>query len=139
MGEVVQDADREFWRAPVVPATDAEPSLAEACPGCGTEFVMRAGFCHVCGAQRNQTPLVAARPWTRHFEFHHIKAIIGLRTASLVAFFIGVTCALAAVLVGFVFSVNTVLDWQAIQVWRIEWLLGSAAAFLAGILLAKRK
>jgi hypothetical protein len=28
-----------------------------------------------------------------------------------------------------------VLDWQAVQLWRIEWLLGSAAAFLATIAL----
>jgi hypothetical protein len=30
-----------------------------------------------------------------------------------------------------------VLDWQAIQLWRIEWLLGAAAAFVAGCLLKK--
>jgi multisubunit Na+/H+ antiporter MnhB subunit len=55
----------------------------------------------------------------------------------MVAFLAGITCALAAMLVGFVFSANTVLDWQAVQVWRIEWLLGAAAAFLAGILLKR--
>jgi hypothetical protein len=29
------------------------------------------------------------------------------------------------------------LDWQAVQLWRIEWLLGATASFLAGILLKK--
>jgi len=70
-------------------------------------------------------------------EFHRIKGKIGLRTSAMVAFLAGLTCALAATLVGFVFSANTVLDWQAVQVWRIEWLLGAAAAFLAGILLKR--
>jgi hypothetical protein len=35
------------------------------------------------------------------------------------------------------YTAATVLDWQAVQIWRIEWLLASAAAFLAGILLKK--
>jgi hypothetical protein len=70
-------------------------------------------------------------------EFHRIKQRIGLRTAAMAAFLVGITCALAAVLVGFIFSANTVLDWQAVQVWRIEWLLAAAAAFLAGILLKR--
>jgi hypothetical protein len=36
-----------------------------------------------------------------------------------------------------IFSPRTALDWQAIQLWRIEWLLGSVAAFGAGCLLKK--
>jgi len=35
------------------------------------------------------------------------------------------------------FSVRTTLDWQAIQMWRIEWLLAAVAAFGAGCLLKK--
>jgi len=35
------------------------------------------------------------------------------------------------------FTAATVLDWQAVQLWRIEWLLGAAVAFVAGILLKK--
>jgi hypothetical protein len=70
-------------------------------------------------------------------EFHRIKERIGLPTAAMIAFLAGITCVLAAVLVGFIFSANTVLDWQAVQLWRIEWLLAAAAAFLAGILLKR--
>jgi len=29
------------------------------------------------------------------------------------------------------------IDWQAVQLWRIEWLLGAVAAFVAGCLLKK--
>ncbi len=136
MGDVIQNANREFWQAPLAHATPPPPSMAEACQRCGSEFVMGAAFCHVCGIPREGMPVPATSPsWTRYFEFHHIKERIGLPTVSLIAFLIGAACAIAAVLVGFVFSANTVLDWQAVQVWRIEWLLGSAAAFLAGILL----
>lgn len=137
MGDVVQNADREFWRAPVVPVVETSANIAEACTGCGTEFIMGAGFCHVCGADRHKvaSALVANHSWTRLFEFHHIQAQVGLPTLSLIAFLAGGACTLAALLVGFVFSVNTLLDWQAVQVWRIEWLLSAAVAFLAGILL----
>jgi hypothetical protein len=44
---------------------------------------------------------------------------------------------IAAIGVGFVFSAATVLDWQAVQVWRIQWLLAAVAAFVAGILLKR--
>jgi len=42
-----------------------------------------------------------------------------------------------AISVGWVYSAQTLSDFQAIQLWRIEWLLGAAAAFLAGILLKR--
>ena len=60
-----------------------------------------------------------------------------MRTAALVAFTAGVICLLGALGVGLIFSVQTTLDWQAVQVWRIEWLLGATASFLAGLLLKK--
>ena len=118
--------------------------MADACDGCGTEFVVGARFCHVCGATRQaQTAVAGVNGWNRslefarHLEFHNIRDRIGLPTSSLVAFIIGVGCVLGAITVGLIFTAQTVLDWQAVQVWRIEWLLGSAAAFLAGILLKK--
>jgi hypothetical protein len=146
MAEVVQNANSEFWRAPVVQPVETAATvsaLPEVCKRCSTEFVVGAGFCHVCGAQRSEPVPVVPVLWhrylgvARHLEFHRIKGKIGLRTSAMVAFLAGITCALAAMLVGFVFSANTVLDWQAVQVWRIEWLLGAAAAFLAGILLKR--
>lgn len=146
MAEVVQNANSEFWRAPAVqpPETKAlSPDLPEVCNQCSSEFMVGAGFCHVCGAQRSQATPSIASPWNRYvglvrqLEFHRIKERIGLPTAAMIAFLAGITCVLAAVLVGFIFSANTVLDWQAVQVWRIEWLLAAAAAFLAGILLKR--
>ncbi len=42
-----------------------------------------------------------------------------------------------ALAVSVFFSGQTALDWQAIQLWRIEWLLAAVAAFVAGCLLKK--
>jgi cytosine/uracil/thiamine/allantoin permease len=60
---------------------------------------------------------------------------LGLPLASVLALFVGVICALAAVGTGLIYTATTVLDWQAVQIWRIEWLLAAIVAFLAGILL----
>lgn len=143
MAGVVQNANSEFWRAPAPDVAVAAPTLTEACKHCSSEFVVGAGFCHVCGAERTKAAPAIAPVWNRYvdfarqLEFHRIKERIGLPTAAMIAFLAGVTCVLAAILVGLIFSANTVLDWQAVQIWRIEWLLGAAAAFLSGILLKK--
>jgi len=76
--------------------------------------------------------------WARYLEFHNIKEGLGLSTASLVAFMIGLGCLLfGAVVVGMIYSVQTLAEFQAVQLYRIQWLLGSVAAFVAGILLKK--
>jgi hypothetical protein len=82
--------------------------------------------------------------WARHLEFQNIEKWIarvrinlGLPTAALFSFVLGLICIAGAVGVGLIFTVQTTLDWQAVQVWRIEWLLGASASFLAGILLKK--
>jgi hypothetical protein len=55
----------------------------------------------------------------------------------LAAFLFGVLCLAGAVAVGVIFTARTALDWQAIQFWRIEWLLAAIAAFGAGCVLKK--
>ena len=62
---------------------------------------------------------------------------LGLSTGSLIAFLIGMVCVLSAVSMGIIFTVQTTLDWQALQLWRMEWLLGALVSFVAGILLKK--
>ncbi len=62
---------------------------------------------------------------------------LGLTAPSAIAFLVGLLCGLGALAVSVFFSVRTMLDWQAIQLWRIEWLLASIAAFLVGMLLKK--
>jgi len=74
--------------------------------------------------------------WTRHLHFHEIKSRLGLSTASLIAFVIGLSCVAGALLAGLL-TAKTLVDWQAIQCYRAEWLLAATASFVAGILLKK--
>ena len=62
---------------------------------------------------------------------------IGLTTGAFIAFLVGVFCLFGALTVGIVFGAKSLLDWQAIQLWRIEWLLAAIAAFVAGVLMRK--
>jgi hypothetical protein len=72
--------------------------------------------------------------WMRYLAFHEIQRWVGLPTASLIAFIIGLACISGALLVGLL-TARTLAEWQAIQFYRAEWLLGATAAFVAGILL----
>ncbi|MGP0017528.1 MAG: hypothetical protein ACLPHP_03070 [Candidatus Sulfotelmatobacter sp.] len=74
--------------------------------------------------------------WPRYLHFHEIQSWIGLSTAALIAFMIGLGCVAGALLVGLL-TAKTLVDWQAIQFYRVEWLLAATAAFVAGILLKK--
>ena len=72
--------------------------------------------------------------WLHYLHFHEIKRWIGLSTASLIAFMLGLGCIAGALLVGLLTAKNLV-EWQAIQFYRAEWLLAATACFVAGILL----
>lgn len=56
MAEVIQNTQQEFWRPPSPPAEvvvqESVPSMAEACPRCGSEFLLGSRFCHTCGGRR---------------------------------------------------------------------------------------
>lgn len=80
---------------------------------------------------------VALPAWVQYLHFHQIKRWIGLPTPSLIAFFIGLGCVAGAVGVSLVYKPQNFVDFQAIQMWRIEWLLAATASFVAGILLKK--
>ncbi len=115
---------------------EAVPTVqSENCARCGTEFVAGSRFCHICGAARKPQFVARRFQWARLLDVHHMKERLGLPLASLVALIVGVICTLAAIGTGLVYTATTVLDWQAVQVWRIEWLLAAVVAFLAGILL----
>ncbi len=134
MAEAAQDARQEFWRPPVPSPSPGPAGTVEVCDGCGTEFMAGARFCHACGAPRQAAPV--RRGWTSYLEFHNIKSVLGLSTASLIAFLVGMVCLLmAAIAVGVIYSIQTFNDFQAVQLYRVEWLLGAIAAFVAGLLL----
>jgi len=135
MADVVRDAQHEFWRPPAVEA--ARPGLVEVCDGCSTEFMVGSLFCHLCGASREARPLTATH-WTLYLEFYNIKRTLGLPTASLIAFVVGLAClVMAGIAVGMIYSIQTFNDFQAVQLYRMQWLLGAIAAFAAGLLLKK--
>jgi hypothetical protein len=75
--------------------------------------------------------------WAHYLHFHEIKRWIGLPTAPLVAFIIGLGCVAGAIGVSLFYRPSTLAEFQAIQMWRIEWLLAATASFVAGILLKK--
>jgi hypothetical protein len=62
---------------------------------------------------------------------------LALPTASLLAFGVGILCLLAVIAVGVIYTVQNLADFQAIQLYRIQWLLAAVAAFAAAILLKK--
>jgi hypothetical protein len=115
-------------------------SETEHCQRCGTEFIIGSRFCYVCGSDRDL-------PGTMHrgslgmnmkswLDFNRMHQRIG-GPAALIAFIVGAVCLFAAALTGVMFTATTMIDWQAVQLWRIEWLLAAIAAFVAGILLKK--
>jgi len=140
MGEVANQVQHEFWRPPMQTAAPdtAVHEYIETCRRCGTEFIVSSRFCHACGATRpelNAGYRVMDLPGLA--ELSALGEKLELTTASLIAFLVGIVCVVGALAVGVVFSARTLLDWQAIQIWRVEWLLGAIAAFVAGRLLKK--
>ena len=121
----------EFWR----PVLDARrpasgPTLVgsgtgEGCSRCAAEFVIGSRFCHACGEPRPASAGVSVPQATR----------ARLNLGSAIALIVGTLCLMAAVGTGILFSVETVLDWEAVQSWRVQWLLAAIASFAAGILL----
>lgn len=75
--------------------------------------------------------------WLHYLQFHEIKSWVGLSTASFIAFVVGMACVAGALLVGLL-TEKTLIDWQAIQMYRVEWLLAATASFVLGILLKKQ-
>jgi ribosomal protein L37E len=138
MSDLVQGAQQDYWRPPVNAGSSS--GMAEACRRCGTEFMVGAAFCHICGMGRHRSAPKLSNDWTRHFqllrtlEFSNVKRWFGLPLAPLCAFLLGTAFLLVAVIVGLLNS-----EFEVIQFWRIQWLMAACAAYLAGILLKNRQ
>jgi hypothetical protein len=132
---------QEFWKPAVAPRHEASPAETtdQACQECGTDFVLGSRFCYVCGSDRNanlaSASLTGLHAW---IDLASLREALGQSNYSLVALVLGCACVIAAIVTGFVFTATTLLDWQAVQLWRIEWLLGAVAMFAAGFLLKKK-
>jgi hypothetical protein len=139
MPQMARSASQEYWR-PADPAIAriVRPILAEGvCPECGVEFSAGARFCHICGTERNRRPIAAPSPMTfaDWFDLAVIRQRCGLSVPSMVFFVLGVICLVIASTIGILYKAETLVQWQAMHFWRVEWLLGAIAAMLAGILL----
>lgn len=139
---VGKSSSKEYWRSPhpdIMRLVSPMPAPS-TCWHCGADYAPAAHFCHICGNQR-ENPLAAADEpdAVSSEEATTILDRFGLTVTSLIFFLLGVACLVAAFVTGLAYKVDTLVDWQAVQLWRIEWLLASAAALLAGILLKKRR
>ena len=132
MAEVADQVQREFWRPPVAVAEAiASRERSETCR-CGGEFIVSSLYCHACGASRPEVNPGRTLEIPGRAELVALGERLGLGAPALAAFLVGVFCLVAALAVSAFFSVRTALDWQAIQLWRIEWLVAAVAAFGAG-------
>lgn len=131
---------QEFWKPAGFPRPESEAVEARehVCRQCGGDLIVGSQFCHICGADR--APALGKSAWSRFPSWQDIAAIrdaLGQTTASLAALVLGFVCLVAALVTGVLFTAATLLDWQAVQLWRIQWLLASIAFFVAGVLLKK--
>jgi hypothetical protein len=137
MAEVVDQVQHDFWRAPTLVVTAAtSPERSSTCR-CGTEFIVSSLYCHACGARRPDLNGTRTLEIPGLAELASLVEPLELTTPAVIAFVVGVLCVVGALAVSAFFSARTLLDWQAIQLWRIEWLLAAIAAFVAGCLLKK--
>jgi hypothetical protein len=123
-------------RRPVMSATNPDTA--------GMAGVWAQSITHVRARLRSWTGLIASSwneisipAWLHYLHFHEIKRWIGLPTAALIAFMIGLGCVAGAIGVSLFYRASNLVEFQAIQMWRIEWLLAATASFVAGILLKK--
>ena len=141
MSDTARNLTEEYWRPVQPPRTEMRGMAAETlCSNCGSEYAVGARFCHVCGNEREPEMKLSKQSRLADWvDFNQICERLGLNAVALVFTFIGFACVLGAIFVGLVYTANTVLDWQAVQVWRIQWMLGALVSFAVAILLNKKK
>jgi hypothetical protein len=137
MAEVADQVQHDFWRPPVAASEAVANRERSTTCRCGTEYIVSSLYCHACGAPRPDPNAVRILEIPGLAELASLGERLGLTTPALIAFLTGLLCVAGALTVGVFFSVRTAVDWQAIQLWRIEWLLGAVAAFIAGALLKR--
>ena len=134
-------ASQEYWRPSNPDVARLIPQVRGICWRCGMDYSPGARYCSFCGGAREAlsaepTPI---RPQAEIVRKRAKLWRVGLSVPSFVCLAAALVFALAAVLTGVVYRQETLVDWQAVQTWRVEWLLGAIAALLAGILLKKRQ
>ena len=140
MASAAESTSQEYWRPSNPDVARVIPSLRGICWHCGMDYSPGARYCHSCGGAREDSNVqVLTDPKGRESrrDLPGILRWSGLSVPCLVCLVAAVVFGLAAVLTAVVYREDTLVDWQAVQTWRMEWLLGAVVALLAGILLKK--
>jgi len=107
--------------------------LHVGCGKCGTELNHGAEFCHICGRWVFGSNF--SRLWIK------LRSLMG-NSVDIPVFICMLAAAIFVVISIFVdirMNPQTIGEWQVIQFWRIEWLLGAMVALLCGLLLKKTR
>jgi hypothetical protein len=147
MAEFRRGTSEEYWRPATASAAAFERQglqtvgTTELCSICGTPYPAGARFCNQCGLNR-QTPPPASHklkwnPLGDWLDLDGVRELTGLPAISLGLAALAVICMLATIMTGLLYTTATLAEWQAVQTWRIEWLLASVASLLGAILFKK--
>ena len=107
-------------------------SASTSCKKCGTDLKLGAEFCHVCGRWVFGSNLSRLMKGTRE-----ALAQTGIELPVLICMMTAAVFAVISLFVGIRIDPKTIGEWQVIQYWRIEWLLGAIVMLLFGVLLKK--
>jgi|KBSMisStaDraftv2_1062788.scaffolds.fasta_scaffold285391_2 hypothetical protein len=141
MASPAGSTSQEYWRPSNPDVARLIPQVRGICWRCGMDYSPGARYCSFCGGAREA---LSAEPTPIRPQSEVVKKRVklwraGLSLPSFVCLAAALVFALAAVLTGVVYQQSTWVDWQAVQTWRMEWLLGAIVALLAGILLKKKQ
>ena len=142
MASAAKSTSQEYWRPANPDVARVIPSLRGICWHCGMDYTPGARYCHSCGGAREGSKVDVLPDTKERQQPEDLSGIfqqLGLSVPCVLCLAVALAFALAAALTGVIYREDTLVDWQAVQVWRIEWLLAAAVALLAGILLKKRK
>lgn len=139
MADMKRESAEEYWR-PAPSAANPFPAYAPqkrgneaSCALCGTPYAIGARFCHFCGLSREGAQ-EEPNPIKNWLDLDAMRTRFGLPTASLVLVLAAAVFMIATVMTGLVYNTATLAEWQAVQTWRIEWLLATVVALLAAML-----
>ena len=105
--------------------------LRVGCWKCGTELNHGAEFCHICGRWVFGSNF--SRLWIK------LRSLLG-NSVDMPVLLCVIAAGISVVISLFIdirMHPQTIGEWQVIQFWRIEWLLGAILALLCGLLLKK--
>ncbi len=138
MTDGVHNVHQDYWLPLNASKTPADPARQETPCSCGTAFLPGARYCHSCGRERRSTAQRRVQPGVASWlNVERIRDLTGLSNLMLALAIVGAICALGALMIGWLQPTDTIEEWQAVQLWRIQWLLGAAVSFLAVIALKR--